>query len=333
MLLDLKFGLTALALEVGAWSSARLLAEHSDTALASYLVVHALASVLLSLALLPLISQRVAQPRWATLALMAGFTYAIPVLGFVGVLAAFPILARYHGRRQVVDFESLQLPEFDQAQRRESQFRHAGLRTFLSKTAVPVSVRMRAMAALQHVTGRTAAPLLRGALSDPSDEMRLLAYGMLDNLEKRLNRAIGIELNVLEDAAEGSEQALHTAHRLSDLYWEQVYEGLVQGDLRTHAIRESLRYCNLVLQQQPGNAALHLRRGRLLDETGHADEAEQAYVQARALGLPATRVLPYQAQLCFGRRDFAQTQALMQSLDQWSALPRLRPVIDFWNPS
>ena len=60
---------------------------------------------------------------------------------------------------------------------------------------------------------------------------------------------------------------------------------------------------------------------------------EQAYVQARALGLPATRVLPYQAQLCFGRRDFAQTRALMQSLDQWSALPRLRPVIDFWNPS
>ena len=56
-------------------------------------------------------------------------------------------------------------------------------------------------------------------------------------------------------------------------------------------------------------------------------------MQARALGLPATRVLPYQAQLCFGRRDFAQTRALMQSLDQWSALPRLRPVIDFWNPS
>ena len=331
MLLDLKFGLAALALEVGAWSSASLLAEHSDAALASYLVVHALASVLLSLALLPLIPRRLAQPRLATLALMAGFSYAIPVAGFLGVLAAFPVLARYHGRGQVADFESLQLPEFDQTQRRKSQFRQAGLRSFLGKTEVPVPVRMRAIAALQHVAGRTAAPLLRGVLSDPNDELRLLAYGMLDSLEKRINRAIGVELNALDSAAEGSEQALHSVHHLSDLYWELVYEDLVQGDLRAHAIRESLRYCNLVLQQRSDNAALHLRRGRLLDESGHADEAEQAYVQARALGLPATRVMPYQAQLCFGRRDFAQTRALMQRLDQWSALPRLRPVIDYWN--
>ena len=27
----------------------------------------------------------------------------------------------------------------------------------------------------------------------------------------------------------------------------------------------------------------------------------------------------------------ALTRALMQRLDQWSALPRLRPVIDYWN--
>ena len=33
------------------------------------------------------------------------------------------------------------------------------------------------------------------------------------------------------------------------------------------------------------------------------------------------------------KTQLQQTRALMQSLDQWSALPRLRPVIDFWNPS
>ena len=61
--------------------------------------------------------------------------------------------------------------------------------------------------------------------------------------------------------------------------------------------------------------------------------AEQAYAQARALGLPATRVLPYQAQLAFERRDYAQARALMRELHQWGALPRLRPVIDYWNHS
>ena len=86
-----------------------------------------------------------------------------------------------------------------------------------------------------------------------------------------------------------------------------------------------------MLQTQGDNAPLILRKGRLLHAQGHADAAQAAYTQARALGLPATRVLPYQAELCFERGDFAQTRALMQELGQWGALPRLRPVIDYWN--
>ena len=45
------------------------------------------------------------------------------------------------------------------------------------------------------------------------------------------------------------------------------------------------------------------------------------------------RVLPYQAQLAFERHDYAQARALMRELHQWGALPRLRPVIDYWNHS
>ncbi|MDI4659413.1 hypothetical protein, partial [Xanthobacter autotrophicus] len=85
-----------------------------------------------------------------------------------------------------------------------------------------------------------------------------------------------------------------------------------------------------VLAQSPGNAQLNLRRGRLLHAQGLAAEAGEAYARARELGLPATRVLPYQAELCFERRDYAQARALLQELGQWRALPRLRPVLDYW---
>mgnify|MGYP003463684963 CR=1 FL=1 len=105
----------------------------------------------------------------------------------------------------------------------------------------------------------------------------------------------------------------------------------MQGDLRKHAIQESLRYCDWVLSEQSDNAQLCLRRGRLLHEQSRGDEAALAYLRARELGLPATRVLPYQAELCFERKDFAQARALMQELGQWSALPRLHPVVDYWS--
>ena len=89
-------------------------------------------------------------------------------------------------------------------------------------------------------------------------------------------------------------------------------------------------YCEEVLRSEPDNASLVLRQGRLLHALARHDEAQSAYARARALGLPATRILPYQAELCFTQRDFVQTRALMQELGQWSDLPRLRPVIDYW---
>ena len=124
---------------------------------------------------------------------------------------------------------------------------------------------------------------------------------------------------------------MQAAEKLSALYWELVYQNLAQGDMRNYAISESLRYCERVLAQQPQHPQHNLRRGLLLHALGRMDEAEQAYARAQQLGLPATRVLPYLAELSFEQRDFAKTRQLMQQLDEWSALPRLRPVIDYWS--
>ncbi|GKT21473.1 tetratricopeptide repeat protein [Acidovorax sp. SUPP3334] len=335
-MLNLKFGISALLLEIGAWTGPALLEGRTDAALSSYLLVHAGACLMLSLFLLPFLSGDQARPRAPVLGLMAVFSYAVPIVGFIGVIAAVVVLRIYRSPASQGDFESLRLPEFDRHQRMQGSFRQAGLRSFLGNSQAPMQTRMRAMVALQHVSGRIASPLLRTVLSDPSEDLRLLAYGMLDTLEKRINRTIDSELDALRQAKleEGDTPGpltVESAFRLSDLYWELVYQELVQGDLRDHAVKESLQYCDQVLAQQPDHPQLNLRRGRLLHLLGRVDEAEAAYALARDLGLPATRVLPYQAELCFERRDFAQTRELVQQLNQWRALPRLRPILDYWS--
>ena len=49
-----------------------------------------------------------------------------------------------------------------------------------------------------------------------------------------------------------------------------------------------------------------------------------------ALGLPATRVLPYLAEARFEQRDFAGASQLVHQLSAWNSLPRLRPIVDYW---
>lgn len=332
-MLNLKWGLLAFLLEGGAWSGAYLLHAHSDAALASYLAMHLAASILLALFLFPFLPRRIAHPRWAAMLLIIACSYAIPVAGFVGVLAAFVILRVYRAQKARDDFETLQLPEFDQHQRVLRTFRHTGMQSFLSNAEIPVPSRMRAMSALRYVSERTASPLLRTVFNDSSEDLRLLAYGMLDNLEKRINRSIAQEaeaLRALHLHDKSDVRVLECVRRLSDLYWELVYQDLVQGDLRDYAVEQSLNYCNRILEVDPEDGAMHLRRGRLLYAQKSADAAEHEYMRARDLGLPAARVLPYQAQLHFERGDYARVRLLLQELGRRMALPRLRPVIDLW---
>ncbi len=331
-MLSLKLGLSAMGLELGAWSTLTLLEQHSDAALASYLLLHGTASALLALTLLPFMHPRLAQPRWAAWLLIWACSYAVPIAGFLGVIAAFLVLSLHRKARSKADFSTLETPEYDLHQKRHNNLRHIGLGSFLANPKAPLQARMRAMAALQYVDGRTASPLLRTAMGDASEDLRLLAYGMLDNLEKRINHTIDGQLQLLQTAQANRDQTqIHEcARQLADLYWELVYQNLVQGDLRQHACTQALHYCEQVLAQQPDNGALVLRKGRLLHTQGQFSAAQAAYAQARALGLPATRVLPYEAELSFAQRDYAQTQALMQQLGAWGALPRLRPVIEYW---
>lgn len=328
-----KFALYGLTLEVGAWSGVIFLDGRSDALLAWYLAVHLLACCMFSLfaaAFLPQDGQQKFLPRFF---LLTAVGYAIPVIGSLGVCLAAIWLRHYRSQVAPDDFAAMQLPAFDPHQRPQTGFRQAGLRSFLGNPAVPADARVGAMVALQYVSGRVASPLLRGVLSDANEDIRLLAYGMLDNKEKGINRAIDSALQQLHDASEEADeaQALDAAQRLSDLYWELVYQELAQGDLRDYAIGESLAYCERVLARQPEHAPLTLRRGRLLHALGRDDEAEAAYRQALRLGLPATRVLPYQAEIHYVRRDFPAVRRVMDELAQWRALPRLQPVIDCWS--
>lgn len=328
----------AVLLEIAAWFGGDLLGDHADGLLLWYLVLHGAASLLLASFAILLLPSAIAQPRRPVLLLLAGCSYAVPVLGFIGVLAGIVILRTHRHGASAPNFESIKLPAFDPHQHTASSVRRPGLRGFLGNAKAPTASRMGALVALQYVSGRVATPLLRDVLTDPSEDLRLLAYGMLDKQEKRINQAIDDELKKFADshdaqAADGGEgPVLAAARRLSDLYWELIYQRLVQGDLRQHALAESAKYCRIALHHAPYDAALMLRHGRLQHALGQPEEAVDAYYKALALGLPATRVLPYLAELRFDQGEHADARRLMSELSTWTALPRLQPVIQYWSP-
>lgn len=328
-MLPQKFALSALALEAAAWAAA-LSGETRDALLLAYLGAHAGASVFLALAVQALLPKTQRQSRGPILLLLFGIGFAVPVLGFAGLVAAAVYVRRQGVLAEEARFRALELPAIDPHQRPGTGFRQAGLGAFLANTRAPVATRLRALVALQNVPGHLASPLLRNVLADPSEDIRLLAYGMLDNREKRINDLIHLERERRAGAADAHTRAEAT-RRLADLYWELVYQALAQGDLRTHALRQSLEYTEETLAEDRHDAALHLRLGRLRQMLGEAQAAREAYETALRLGMPRTRVTPYLAELDFERRDFAAARAQMAELGGWAALPRLQPLVRYWS--
>ena len=303
-----------------------------DLALSAYLAAHAPASLMLALAVYALIPPARSKPRTSVLSLLFSCIFFVPVLGFVGVLAGALMRHLLPRLKAPQRFSAVRLPDLDiheSSEKSAAGFRQAGVRQFLKNERAPVPQRLRAMVALSHAPSRIGSPVLRELLGDSEDDLRLLAYGLLDSREKRLNADIH-EARQRYAASRDAEQRSRVAHQLAALYWELIYQGLVQGDLLDYAVGEALRYSETALQTRGNDPALHLQHGRLLQQMGRLEEADAAYRRARELGLPASRVVPYLAELAFARRDFVQVRALLQTMQDWEGLSRLQPVLKFW---
>jgi hypothetical protein len=338
-MLNLKLGATALALELSSWSLMGMFLERSEAALLGYFLLHGAACVLLGLCMLPFLLGDRSRPRWAVVGLIAVFAFVIPVAGFFLVVVAILTIRTYPVRDRQSPFESMQLPEFDLHQHLQGGSRSIGMRALLNNPAVPAKTRFHALVSLNHISGHIASPLLRGALNDHSDDMRLLAYGMLDRMEQRISQSIHEASSVFKQAEHHaathgmplSPEGLVAARKLSDLYWELIYQGLAADDMREFSVQTALHYCELVLSHRPDEGPLHLRRGRLLHALGQAEKALACYDRALQLQIPETQVMPYQAEIHFERGDFPRVRTIMRQLKLHSTQPKLRPVIDYWS--
>lgn len=228
-------------------------------------------------------------------------------------------------------FGEVRLPQFEPWQKRQSQNRlRAGqMDARLASARAPLELRMNALMAVQQLPPRHASGLLRDALGEPADDLRLLAYGILDGKEKQITARIHATREALQ-AASAREDIYQLGKQLAELHLELVYQGLVQGELRRHTLEQGRQYAAQALHHHVHDAGLWLLAGRLHLLSGEQDRARTAFDTALLLGLPPARVHPYLAELAFLRRDFASVRALLQKIAGDRHTQQMALLIDYW---
>jgi tetratricopeptide (TPR) repeat protein len=313
----------ASALEAAALGGV-ILGATDTQAFVAFALLHGAAAMVAAPALVALLAKGAARARLALAPLAFSLLFALPVVGIGVVVVWLLTLRRLRSQHRAGGFGEVSVPPFDIHLQGRPRFRFSGAAGMLANPRVPVPTRVGALLALSAVPGRIATPLLRSVLGSSDEDVRLLAYGLLDAREKRLNQSIH---EAMRRYGEGGAERVMAAQQLAELYWELVYQGLAVGDVRSHALKRCLSYAEEALAAGP-NPEMALYRARALHALGRIDEAEAAY--ASLSGLPESRVLPYLAELAFDRGDYGRLRALLKQIDARTALSRLSSVLRYW---
>lgn len=298
--------------------------------LIAFFGLQALVSATLALATLEVLPPQWREPRRAVLALLFCFSFFIPLFGAAGMLIAVLITLLIPKNWRYRDFGEVQRIEYHPPVRETAvPLRISSLRPALLDPAAPAELRLRSLVAMQTLPLRTVGPLLRRLLTDPSDDLRLLAYGTLNREEKRINAMISAEeSNLARSLTEATR--LNSLRHLAELHWELVYTGLVQGDVREHAITSAMRHLGEALATAPQDAGLWMLMGRLRQAHSDLAGSEQAFQIAVSCGLEETRALPYLAEIAFHKRQFMLVRDYLAALTRGPVTQAMSPVIRYW---
>jgi polysaccharide biosynthesis protein PelE len=255
----------------------------------------------------------------------------IPLIGVLAVASAMIAGMRWKGGARLPGFNFLGAPRFDLAAGKDgSHFDRGGLRSRLVKSAIPTETRLQSISALQHLPTVATSSVLRTLLDDPVEDIRLVAFGMLDKEEKQITGRIHKLLNRPPLDNDSPREHFLYNKQLAELYWELAYSGIVQGDLREYTLNNALDHANSSLSQNDADPGLLFLIARILNALGRVNEAIHHMHRAMTLGLPKHRALPYLAEMAFERGDYGTTWALLSEIGNSPVTPRLRPVVDYW---
>lgn len=295
------------------------------------LALQGLAAALAAPAALSLMPARFQTGGARTLLYLWSFLFSIPLGGLALSCGAIALGAWLPRELDEPPIELIYDPQFVSQQPTVAYGRGAHLKSALLSAQAATSFRMTALMAMQSMPMRTVSPLLREMLDDSYEDIRLLAFWMLDRQEKDLTQKILAQLPRLQLTLSDPER-YRVNKELSLLYNELVYAYLVQGDVYRHAARQADMYAEQALALMPGDASLWRLRGRLALDRGDTQTAEQMLANAEQHGFERSRLLPYLAEVAYLRRDFGAVSRLLDEIPGATSLPTLRPLLNYWEP-
>ena len=257
--------------------------------------------------------------------------FYLPVLGLMGLMLGMPLIAGWSSKRTQSSDSSVRvnkirdLPSEAAVTHGQPVNSHGLCDLYQSRDA---NKRLQAVYATLKLEDRDAIPLLRTALGDATDDIRLLAYALLDRKEYRLSKRIEQAKQDLEKQENSGKQQLY--RQIANDYWELAHLGLVQGDAKNYVLGMAFKYIELGLVYSPEDSGLLFQYAQILLRLGKYQEALEEFKKAEMLGIEFICLQTYYAEIAFYTRRYFEVKQLMTAIELPAAYPLLTTAARFW---
>ncbi len=259
------------------------------------------------------------------------FALCIPVVGAMGVLCLVGYF-RYCGQATPsIVIGTVSDPGFQFGERaKDFQYHSGDIHSILSTTSINDMQRMQALFKLQSLQSRQTTQTFRSLLTDASEDLRLVAFGLLDKTEKTIFSRIHQELTLLHRVVD-EEHKLEHWRQLAYTYWELVYQQAVVGDVLDFALTQVRVYATEVLFQEEQDGGMWILLGQVNFHAKDYEVARYCYSRALTCGLPESRIVPYMAEVLFAQREYSSLQIVLSIQTSLADVAAFQPVLEYWN--
>ena len=276
-----------------------------------YFLLHAAATPWLARSLWHQLPRRYRVPAAHSIAFLTVMIFALPFVGFLGVLWGLMMALRLPRQRRSLSVQQIAVPSLPfQALTVHTQLPYSigALRQILRHATSPLK-RVKAVMAMRQMPLQKALPILNIALRDRIDDVRLLAYAMCDSEEKKLTETLQQWQQELDDLSPAKQSAVYAL--LAQGSFELVYCGLVQGAVRAHWLQQALKFA----QRATSSVMNDILLARIYLQLTRYDDALSALDAAAQRGAAASVLAVWRAECAFGLRQFAQVKTYLSQIE------------------
>lgn len=279
----------------------------------TYVLFHLIASFLMSLALAPILAVKFKGKKKKIVLVLTTVIFITFIIGII--LSIFYIIFYKHKRKQ---------PEIDIIETDEIEENIPTVKRKLGEGALqnfskhmPSYTKLNAVSIGKNLKYKNKGRILKEALSDDNDEIRLLAFSILSKDEDSINKSIFELKKKLKDTTSDEEKA-DLYENIGYLYWESVFLGIVDDELKKYYLKLSKDYFLKALEFKQ-SAKINFYLGRIALLENNFQLAEKFFTESHRL--ENKKVIPYLMEIKYIKKDLKAVLNMAEELDLVSIHP------------